>query len=139
MSVRRAVALVALVSALAAPAGASAAYSEGTPGQIAWVRRAATNFVTAELAGNGAAACAILNAPLRATRHGRTCEQRWNARLKGMLADEANRRRLKAERHAIAGAGVVVHANVADLGLKTPLFKGPNHFLWTENCWMLES
>ena len=32
----------------------------------------------------------------------------------------------------------LVHGNVASLGVKTPLLNGPNDFLWTEMCWMLE-
>jgi len=138
MSARRAVLLLAFSASLLTPASSFASHSVGTPEQIAWVRRAATNFVNDELAGNGAGACGILNAPLRATQHHRTCEQRWDARLKAMLRSPAERRLLKAERHAIAGAPVVVHGNVASLGLKPPLFNGPNHFLWTEMCWMLQ-
>jgi hypothetical protein len=138
MSVRRAAILFALICSLIAPAAASASYSEGTPGQIAWVRRAATNFLTAELSGNGSGACAILNAPLRGTRHGRSCQERWDAKLAVMLRSSATRRRLKAQRHQVATAGVIVHGKVAALHLKTPLLNGPNHFLWTENCWMLE-
>jgi hypothetical protein len=138
MSARRAVLLLASSASLLAPAGALAAHSVGTPEQIAWVRRAATNFVGDELAGNGAGACGILNAPLRATRNHRTCEQRWDARLKTMLRSRSERRLLHSQLHAIASARVVVHGNVASLGLKTPLFNGPNHFLWTEMCWMLE-
>jgi hypothetical protein len=138
MSARRAVVLLAFSAALLAPASSLGAHSVGTPGQIAWIRRAATNFVNDELAGNGAGACGILNLPLRATRDHRTCEQRWDARLKLMLRSPAERRLLKAQRHAIAGAPVVVHGNTASLGVKTPLFNGPNQFLWTEMCWMLE-
>ena len=135
---RRSIVLLALALAAIAPAGASAAHSVGTPEQIAWVRSAATRFVTAELAGNGAAACGILNAPLRATSHHRTCEQRQDARLKGMLKSRAARAHLHAQLHEIPKATVVVHGNVASLDLKTPLLHGPNRFLWTEMCWMLE-
>jgi len=138
MSVRRAALLLASSASLLAPASSLAAHSVGSPAQIAWVRRAATNFVNDELAGNGAGACGILNAPLRATRAGRTCEQRWDARLKGMLRNPGERRLLESERRRIAGATVEVRGNVASLGLSTPLFNGPNHFLFTENCWMLE-
>ena len=138
MKARRAVLLLAFSASLLAPASSLGAHSVGTAEQIAWVRRAATNFVNDELAGNGAGACAILNAPLRATRNHRTCEQRWDARLKHMLRSPAKRRLLRAERRQIARAAVVVHGNVASLGLKTPLFNGPNRFLWTEMCWMLE-
>jgi hypothetical protein len=139
MSARRAIlALLACASVLLAPASAFGAYSQGTPEQVAWVRRAATNFVSAELAGNAPSACAILNAPLRVTRNHRTCEQRWNARLTALLHTPGARRRLRAQRHAIVTAAVIVQGNLASLSLKTPLFKGPNRFLWSENCWMLE-
>ena len=58
---------------IAGPSAAwAAAHSVGSPSQIAWVRRAATNFVTAELHGDGAGACAVLTAPQRATVHNRT-------------------------------------------------------------------
>ena len=139
MSARGALLAVLVCAVTVLPAGSAlAAGSTGTPEQIAWVRRAATNFVTAELAGNASGACAILNAPLRATVHHRTCEERWKTRLQTVLATPAARRRLRAQRHAIATATVVVHGNVASLGLKTPLWNGPNRFLWTEMCWMLE-
>jgi hypothetical protein len=138
MRARRAVVLLAFSASLLTPASSLAAHSVGTPEQIAWVRRAARNFVNAEIAGNGAGACGILNAPLRATRNHRTCEQRWDARLKSMLRSPAERRLLRAQRRAIAAATVIVHGNVASLAVKTPLFNGPNHFLWTEMCWMLE-
>ncbi|MFI5005698.1 MAG: hypothetical protein ACHQE6_11870, partial [Solirubrobacterales bacterium] len=126
--------------ALLLPAAAAGAYSEhsvGTPEQIAWVRRAAGNFVAAELSGNGARACTVLNAPLRATEHHRTCEQRWNARLRKLLHERGARSRLRAEQRAIAAARVVVHGDLASIELPAPLLGGPNRFLWTENCWML--
>ncbi|HXR29457.1 MAG TPA: hypothetical protein VN772_07745 [Solirubrobacteraceae bacterium] len=141
MSSRTAIATLVAASALAVPAAAAAAYSEhsvGTPEQIAWVRRAAGNFVAAELSGNGAGACTVLNAPLRATVHHRTCEQRWNARLATLLRERGARAHLRAEQRAISSARVVVHGNVASIELPSPLMSGPNRFLWTENCWMLE-
>jgi hypothetical protein len=129
--------LAALVGAatLAVPAGALAAHSVGTAEQIAWVRRAATRFVTAELTDNGAEACAVLNAPLRATQHGRTCEARWKARLAKLTA--AERVRLRAQRREIPRATVVVRGEYATVHLRGPLMSGPNRFYWTENCWML--
>jgi len=138
MGPRRILTALVCAAALLAPASASAEYSVGTREQIAWVRSAASRFVTAELAGNGANACAILNAPLRATRHGRTCEQRWNAKLSKLLRDRGERARLRAQERAIPSAAVIVRGDVATLGLATPLMGGPNRFLWTENCWMLE-
>jgi hypothetical protein len=139
MSLRGAVLALTCTVALAAPAAASAAYahSTGTPEQIAWVRRAATNFVTAELAGNGAGACAILNAPLRASAHHLTCAQRWHARLAELLRERGARARLRADRHAIPSAIVSVHGDHASIELPTPLLGTGSRFLWTENCWML--
>ena len=94
--------------------------------------------MTAELAGNGEGACAILNAPLRASVHGRTCAQRWDGRLAALLRRPGARAALRRQEHAIASAAVIVHGNHATLALAQPLYAGPNHFLWTEMCWMLE-
>lgn len=137
-----AVAALLTVGALLVPVATAAAYSErsvGTPQQIAWVRRAAHRFVSAELAANGSEACAVLNAPLRARTRGRTCEQRWKARLASMLRKGRVRSRLRSELRAVSSARVVVRGNVATIELPAPLLHGPNRFLWTENCWMLES
>jgi hypothetical protein len=139
MSIRRTLTLFACATALAPPASALGAHSVGSHEQIAWVRRAASNFVSAELSGNGASACGILNAPLRATQHNRTCAQRWNAKLAELLREPGARARLRAQRRAISSAVVVVHGYVASLDLPAPLMSGPNRFIWTENCWMLES
>ncbi len=122
--------------------GVALAYSErsvGTPEQVAWVRHAAERFVGAELQGNASEACAVLNAPLRATRHGRTCEQRLSARLALLRHDHGMRASLRAERRAASSARVVVTGNVASIELPAALLHGPNQFLWSENCWMLES
>ena len=121
--------------------GGAIAYSErsvGTPEQVAWVRHAAERFVGAELQGNASEACAVLNAPLRATRHGRTCEQRLSARIVAARREHGMRASLRAERRAAASARVVVTGNVASIELPAALLHGPNRFLWTENCWMLE-
>jgi heterodisulfide reductase subunit B len=138
MSLRRILPTLACAVALLAPASAFGAHSVGSYEQIAWVRRAATNFVVAELSGNGAGACGILNAPLRATRHNRTCAQRWNAKLAKLLGTPGERAHLRAQKHAISSAVVVVHGNVASIQLPYPLMSGRNRFLWTENCWMLD-
>jgi hypothetical protein len=138
MSFRRTFAVLVCATALVPPASAFGAHSVGSREQIAWVRRAASNFVTAELSGNGAGACGILNAPLRATRHNRTCAQRWNAKLAKLLREPGSRARLRSQQRAIPTAVVVVHGYVASLDLPAPLMSGPNHFLWTENCWMLK-
>ncbi|MGD0452156.1 MAG: hypothetical protein ABSB69_01040 [Solirubrobacteraceae bacterium] len=144
MRLRRTVAMLACATALGAPgallapAGASAAHSVGTREQVEWVRRAATNFVTAELAGNGAGACGILDVSLRGTEHHRTCAQRWDARLKTLLREPGGRARLRSQKRAIATSAVIVHGNVASIELPTPLMGSANRFLWTENCWMLD-
>jgi hypothetical protein len=137
MGICRRIAVLACASALVLPASAFGAHSVGSRTQIDWVRRAATNFVVAELSGNGAGACAILTAPLRTTQHHRTCAQRWNAKLATLLRRPGARARLQAEKHAIASATVIVHSYDASIELPTPLIGGPNRFLWTENCWML--
>ena len=138
MSVRRIVVVLACAAALAPPASAFGAYSAGSHEQIAWVRRAASNFVTAELGGNGAGAGAILTAPLRTPQHHRTCAQRWNAKLAKLLREHGGRARLRAQARAIPSAVVMVHGDVASIDLPARLMNGPNRFLWTENCWMLE-
>jgi hypothetical protein len=56
-----------------------------------------------------------------------------------LLRTRDGRARLRSQRHAIPTAAVVVHGDVAWIELATPLMGGPNRFLWTENCWMLES
>jgi len=129
--------LIASASEMIAPANALAAHSVGSPEQIAWVRRAATNFVSAELAGDGAGVCGILNAPLRASEHGRTCAQRWKAKLAGLLREPGGRRRLQSQRRAIRSAAVIVDGDTASIQLSTPLLSGSNRFLFTEDCWML--
>ena len=131
--------VLAAVAALALPAGAGASYSRGTHEQIAWVRSAALRFVTAELSGDGASACAVLDGRLRTPRHGRTCEQRWDAKIHAMTRRAAERRRLRALKRAIPSAAVDVHGNLAWIHLRTALMDGPNRFHWTENCWMLQS
>jgi hypothetical protein len=138
MSLRSALAVLVGAGVLVTPASAFAAYSVGSREQVAWVRRSATRFVTAELTRNGAEACAVLNAPLRATQHGRTCEQRWDAKLAKLLREPGSRMSLRAQRREIASAAVLVHGNTASLGLTTPLMGGSSQFTWSESCWMLE-
>ncbi len=138
MSVRRGIALLACAAVPALGASAAAAHSVGSYEQVAWVRRAATNFVAAELGGNGAGACTILNAPLRATQHHRTCAQRWNAKLARLLHEPGGRARLRAQARAIPSAVVIIHGDVASIELPAPLMSGPSRFVWSENCWMLK-
>jgi hypothetical protein len=138
MSIRPLLAVSACAVSLLAPASALA-YSPSRDEQVAWVRRAASNFVRAELSGNGEGACAILDAPLRRTQHHRTCAQRWSAKLVKLLHTSSSRSRLRAQRRAIPSARVVIHGDLAWIELSTPLMSGQNRFLWTENCWMLQS
>jgi hypothetical protein len=123
------------------PAGSAynSEHSVGTAGQVAWVRSAAERFVGAELTGDASEACAVLNAPLRATMHGRSCEQRWHTRIAALAREPGLGARLRAEKRAAASARVVVAGDVATIELPTALLHGPNRFRWTENCWMLES
>jgi hypothetical protein len=138
---------VALIAAgvlvcAAAAAPRARAYSErsvGSPQQVAWVRSAAERFVAAELRADGAGACAILDARLRFTSHGRTCAQRWSAKLSQLLRERGARAQLRRESRAVASARVVVRGANASIELPLPLDGGPNRFRWTENCWMLES
>jgi hypothetical protein len=139
---RRLLAAIACALALAscyvlAPT-ASAYSSTGTPEQIAWVRRAAGNFLAAELARNGASACGILAAPLRATSHGVSCQARWDARIRRLLREPGARAQLRADRHAAPSAVVSVHGGQATIELPTPLLDGHSRFVWSEMCWMLE-
>jgi hypothetical protein len=138
MTLRPILAALACAATLIPSTSALAADSVGTSEQIAWVRRAASNFVSAELSGNGAGACAILNAPLRTTQHHRTCAQRWNTKLSKLLREPSSRAHLHTLQRAIPSATVIVHDYIASINLPTPLMHGPNRFLWTENCWMLE-
>jgi hypothetical protein len=139
MSPRRTTAMLACAASLLAPAAAHGAYPGGSGQQRAWVRRAAANFIAAERGGNGAGACAILDARLRRTERHRTCAQRWDAKLAALLRTRAGRARLRSEQRAIPSAPVVVRGDVAWIELPAPLMGGANRFLWTENCWMLQS
>jgi hypothetical protein len=138
MRLRSVIAMLAAIAAVL-PTAAIGASSQGSYEQIAWVRRAASNFVGDELRADGAGACSILNAPLRVTQRHRTCAQRWDARLARLLREPGARGRLRSEAHKISSASVVVRGNSASINLPMPLMGGSSRFLWTENCWMLES
>jgi len=125
--------LAALLLSLALTATASAR-STGTPEQIAWVRRAAGNFIAAALAGSGSGACAVIEARLR----GGDCQRHWNSRLSAMLRHSSLRAGLRADRRAVATASVHVYGNTATIALPSPLLAGQSRFVWTEMCWMLE-
>jgi hypothetical protein len=140
MRAHRAAVVLACTASLLAPASSAlAAYPAGSPEQRAWVRRAASNFVASELSGNGAGACAILEARLRRSEHHRTCAKRRDAKLARLRHTRAGREHLRSQQHAIPSAVVVVRGDVAWIELPTALMSGQNRFLWTENCWMLQS
>lgn len=132
---------LALGATLALPAAGSGARgrSSGTAEQIAWVRRAATRFVSAELAGSGAGACEVLAARLRTSAGGRTCAQRWDARLRRLLGERGERARMRAQERAIPAAAVHVRGTLASISLPTPLMGTASRFVWSENCWMLDN
>jgi len=130
---RRLLPILCAAGALIFPAAAAADHSVGSASQIAWVRSAAGRFVAAELSSDGANACSILNVPLRGTN----CQQRWDGRIAALLRDPADRARLRRQAAEIPSAVVVVSGNYARIELPTRLLRGPNRFLWTENCWML--
>lgn len=103
----------------------------------AWIRKAARRFVTAELSRDAAEACAVLDAPLRATIRGRTCEQRWAAHLARLARVSGERAALRAQLGEVAHAPLTVHGNTATLALSAPLYDGTSRLVWTEMCWMV--
>ena len=138
VAVRACVVIAALACAPALGAPAPAAGSAASSAQAAWVRRAASNFVGAELRGDGAGACAVLDARLRGAQGHRTCAQRWSAKLRALLRRPGARASLRADAHAIPSARVVVEGGYeATIELPTPLMAGASRFVWSENCWML--
>jgi len=143
MAFMRGIAMLSCAALLALPASASAAsapQSTGSAQQIAAVRGAAGNFVAAELAGNGAGACAHLTAAQRATEHGRTCAQRWDAKLEQLMREPGERAGLRKDAHAIPSAAVLLRGNDASIALPAPLLGGnATRLLWVEDCWMLRS
>jgi hypothetical protein len=123
---------VATALALAAPAGASA-----PGGTSAGLRAAAARLVSAELAGDGATACGVLNVPLTATIDGRTCAQRWDSRSATLRATARGRRALRADLRDAASAPVTISGLYGSIALPAPLLNGASRFFWTANCWML--
>jgi hypothetical protein len=104
---RRSLAVLITAGALLAPAVAL-----GESGLTAsTLRSAAARLLTAELARDGATACGILNAPLTATVHGRTCAQRWDARIGHVLARHGGRAALRADLRAVPSAAVSIPAS----------------------------
>jgi hypothetical protein len=128
-------AVLAATLALAA-IPAAAAVSTGTASGL---RYAVTRLLNAELARDGAGACAVLNAPLGTTVDGRSCTQRWDARIDRMLAAPGGAGRLRADLRAAASAPVRISGLHATIALPHPLLDGQSRFYWTADCWMLTS
>lgn len=122
---------VAATAALALPAVASADATGTVPGLRAQVQR----LITAELTGDGATVCAILNAPLTGTHHGVTCTARWDTKLSQMK--HARRHRLHADMAASQTASVNSDGTYASIALPHPLLGDQSKFYWYDNCWML--
>ena len=122
---------------VAAPAAATAATNTTTSGTADWLRAAVTRLVNAELARDGATACGILYAPLTTTVGGRTCAQRWDARIARQLAKRGGAARLRADLRAIPTAPIAMDGLYATIALPHPLLDGRSRFYWTANCWML--
>jgi hypothetical protein len=118
-------------------ASAAARAATGTSSSVGWVRSAATRVLQAELSGDGAGACAVLYAPLTATRNGRTCAQRWQARSARLLAESGGAARLRADLRAVRTAPVTIAGPYATITLPHPLLGGSSRFYWTQMCWML--
>ena len=108
-----------------------------TGGTVPQLRAAVTRLLDAELARDGATACGILNAPLTATIDGRTCAQRWDARIARLFASPGGRGTLLADLHAVPTAAVTMVGEHATIALPHPLLNGHSRFYWTANCWML--
>ncbi len=108
--------------------------------EISTLRSAATRFATAELNGDGATACAVLNAPLSDTVGHRTCAERWDASLHALLRTPGMRHKLQADLAAIPTADVALTDGdyTGTIALPTPLLGSQSRFAWTNNCWMLE-
>jgi hypothetical protein len=134
---RAALVAAALSAATAAPA--SAGWSSHA-NEVATLRAQATRFVNAELQGDGATVCAVLDKPNQGVGAHQTCTGHWNATLRAMHNTAGARQHLRADLRAIATARVTLTHNgyVATIALPTPLLGDSDEFYWTQNCWMLE-
>lgn len=135
MNARQLLAAGTATLALAVPAGASAAPAWGPAAST--LRAATSRLIEAELRGDGATACAILNPPLDTTVAGRTCAQRWDARIAALLRHRGGARGLRRDLRAVADASVAIVGEHGSIALPVPLLNGHTRFYWTENCWML--
>jgi hypothetical protein len=122
-----------VLASLALP-GTALGQSTGT---VSGLRAQVTRFLNAELQKDGGTVCAILNAPLNDTKHGRTCTTRWDSTL-----DTIGRHQLRADLAAVAGAAVTSDGIHASITLPHPLLQGhsvKSRFYWIDDCWMLTS
>jgi hypothetical protein len=126
-------AVCAAALALALPAAATA---QGG-GTAAGLRNAAARLISAELAGDGATVCGVLDSSLTATIDGRTCAQRWDARSAALRATARGRHELRADLRAAANAPVAISESYGSIALPAPLLAGRTRFYWTADCWML--
>ena len=110
---------------------------EAAGANAATLRVAATRVLTALLHHDGAGACAVLNAPLTQSEHGRTCAQRWDARSARVLGERHGAQLLRADLRAAATAVVSIHGEHGSIALPTPLLDDHSRFYWTQDCWML--
>lgn len=124
---------LAAAASLVAVAPATAA----TSGTEAGLRYAVTRLLDAELAGDGATACGILYAPLTGTVGGRTCVQRWDARIARMLSRRGGAARVRSDLRSVPSAAIRMSGPYATIALPHPLLDGTSRFYWTANCWML--
>jgi hypothetical protein len=129
-------AVLGAVAALAAFALPSSALADST-GTVPGLRAQVTRFVTAELHDDAATVCDIVGTPMNATRHGRTCAERWQASIKHFLSQPGGRRELRADLRATAAAAVSSDGTYASITLPHPLLGGESNFSWYDNCWML--
>jgi len=126
----------AVAGALAALPSAATASSQWS-GTAPELRAAATRLLDAELQGDGATVCGILDAPLTGTVGGRDCAQRWDARLARELRAAGGRARIRADLRSVAHAAIAMNGDWATIALPHPLLGGTSRFYWTANCWML--
>jgi hypothetical protein len=128
--------LILVAAAALALIPAAGAFADDT-GTVSGLRAQVTRFLTAELHRDSSTVCAILGTPMNGTRHGRSCEQRWQHSLRRMLrrGDGTN---LRADRRAVATAAVSSDGVWATITLPHPLLAGVSRFSWYDNCWMLE-
>jgi hypothetical protein len=125
----------AVATTLALP-GAALGQSTGT---VAGLRAQVTRFLKAELQRNSATVCDILGGSLAATKHGKSCDERWHAKLKHFLASSSDRHELRADMAAVPAAPVSSTGTYASITLPSPPVIGgqSSSFSWYDNCWML--